>query len=98
MGQRISNFWNFTKSIYRGQEIESASATLLGLGISWDWLSSVLPHWVAIYLWPTVIACKAVFISAASSFVTNYISYLFKKHIDEKEKRGRRTRRKDKAA
>lgn len=94
MGQRISNFWNFTKRIYRGQEIETASATLLGIGVSFEWLRNSLPHWIAIYFWPTVIACKAIFISTVSSFATNYISYQFKKRMDEKSKRPPRKGRK----
>lgn len=97
MGKSLSNLWDYIKRVYQGQQVETASATLLGIGISWNWLSSAIPHWIAIYFWPTIIALKAIFIAGASSLATNYVSYRFKKYIDGKEKTSPR-RRKKKAA
>ena len=101
MGKHAADIWQFIKSIYRGQQIETASATLLGIGVSWHWLSALLPNWIAIYFWPTVIALKAIAISSVSSLATNYISYRFKKYVDGKEKtpsRKRKGNRSDRAA
>lgn len=102
MGKHATNIWAVLKAIYRGQQIETASATLLGIGVSWHWLSSVLPDWIAIYFWPTVIALKAIVISTLSSLATNYVSYRFKKIVNGKEttppRKGRKGSQSDKAA
>lgn len=98
MAKYASSIWAFIRTIYRGQQIETASATLLGIGVSWSWVSSLLPHWVAIYFWPTVIAIKTLAIAGLSSFITNYVSYRFKKFIDGKEKAPARRKGRNKRA